>query len=279
MEAPLLSIRSSRHVSPTGQSCLESFQESFLNGKLTRASYADNAQSSAQASAALASLQGALSQEVAVLQKKLVSVRTQVEASIDFADQSIETDALTSMYDGLRALAQASRDLVEKVERAIHNQSGLRVVMAGAPNAGKSSLMNQLTQQESAIVTDIPGTTRDIIKAHIAFQGHAVEIMDTAGIRETQDPIETIGVNKSYEALALADVVWLLVDASQINTDSLGIIEKTLGGNRDRAIIIANKQDLSPPQLVDCAISAKLGSVDRLLAIWKKISGYEQHFY
>ena len=255
-------------------------ERAFLNGKIDLVqaeSIADliNAQSTAQATAALASLQGALSREVSGLQEQLVGIRTQVEASIDFSDQSVDTQATVQLRLALKDLGQATKTLINKVERAIHNQCGLRIAMVGAPNVGKSSLMNQLTQQDSAIVTDIPGTTRDIIKAHIAFQGHALEIMDTAGIRETLDPIETIGVSKTYEALQMADMVWLLVDASSLDTNTLKTLESTLGAHRKKSIIVGNKSDLIPsvtlPNWVDCTISAKSGEgIEALLAMTMK---------
>tara|TARA_B100001989_G_scaffold252256_2_gene233704 strand:- start:972 stop:2297 length:1326 start_codon:yes stop_codon:yes gene_type:complete len=255
-------------------------ERAFLNGKIDLVqaeSIADliNAQSAAQASAALASLEGALSSEVSRLQEKLVKIRTQIEASIDFSDQSVDTQATAQLSEALQDLGRATEALISKVKRAIHNQCGLRVAMVGAPNVGKSSLMNQLTQQESAIVTDIPGTTRDVIKAQIAFQGHALEIMDTAGIRETLDPIETIGVSKTYEALQVADIVWVLADVSSLSKNTRKDIEATLGEHRKKSIIVGNKCDLAPsltlPDWLDCTISAKSGEgIESLLAMTMK---------
>ena len=253
-------------------------ERAFLNGKIDLVqaeSIADliAAQSSAQATAALASLQGALSHEVQALQAGLTAIRTQIEAGIDFADQAIDTDAYALAQAAMAQLRDQMQDLVQKVQRGIHNQSGLRVAMVGAPNVGKSSLMNQLTQQESAIVTDIPGTTRDVIKASIAVQGQAMEIMDTAGIRETQDPIEKIGVQKAYAALDEADVIWLMIDASQAGEEDIRRECAVLGENRKKALVVSNKNDLLSTSTgqqgaIDCAISAKQGSgIDALLSM------------
>lgn len=140
-------------------------ERAFLNGKMDLVqaeSVADliASQTAAQAEAALASLQGVLSQKVQALQQVLVGVRTQLEAAIDFSEQDVETSSHTWMQAQLEVLQEQSLALIDQVRRAVHTQAGLQCVMFGEPNAGKSSLLNQVTQQDRAIVTDIPGTTR-----------------------------------------------------------------------------------------------------------------------
>ena len=252
-------------------------ERAFLNGKMDLVqaeSIADliASQSSAQATAALASMQGALSKEVHLLQDALSSVHTQIEAAIDFSEQDIDTAGFERNRSSIRKIAALAERLVTKVKRAIHNQAGLRIVMVGAPNVGKSSLLNQLTQQDSAIVTDIPGTTRDILKASIAHKGCALEVIDTAGIRESQDPIEVIGIERAHAAIDGADIVWLLVDATTVTEEEISAQKGTALRGRDKEVlVVSNKHDLAgakalPSTLVDCAISALQGDhIDHLL--------------
>lgn len=252
-------------------------ERAFLNGKMDLVqveSIADliASQSSAQAAAALASMQGALSKEVHRLQDSLASVRSQIEADIDFSEQDIDTAGFERNRSSIRALVSLTERLITKVKRAIHNQAGLRIVMVGAPNVGKSSLLNQLTQQDSAIVTDIPGTTRDILKASIAHKGSALEVIDTAGIRDSQDPIEKIGIERTHAAIDGADVVWLLVDATTVTEEEILALKSTaLRGRAKEVLVVSNKHDLDaardlPRSLVDCSISAVQGDhIDKLL--------------
>ena len=109
---------------------------------------------------------------------------------IDFSDQAISTEHEQSILSHLQKVADQSDTLIEKVKRSIMTQAGLQVVLLGEPNVGKSSLLNQLTQQDYAIVTDIPGTTRDTLRARVAHQGQSLEIIDTAGLRDSVDPIK-----------------------------------------------------------------------------------------
>ena len=225
-----------------------------------------DSQTKAQAVAALASLNGAFSDKVRVLQNSLIAIRTQLEASIDFSEQDIDSSSWDSLMGGQKRLSEDCDALIEKVKRAIHTASGLRVVIVGRPNAGKSSLLNELTQKDSAIVTDIPGTTRDILKASITHRGCVLEIIDTAGLRQSNDPVEAIGVKKAYEAIDRADVIWLLVDANQVTKEKKADFFALVPEHRHKDVMwVANKVDLLECSAVldqaslDCAISAKAG--------------------
>ena len=251
-------------------------ERAFLNGKIDliqAESIADliASRTAVQAQAALSSLSGALSERVNSLQARLTAIRVQVEASIDFAEQDISTDGIETTRGEIKKVLQKTEQLIHDVHRAIHSQEGIRVAIVGAPNAGKSSLLNYLAQQERAIVTDIPGTTRDIIDLKITHNGHYLEVLDTAGIRST-DPVEKIGVQKTREAIKVADIVWLIFDTTrptkQDIIDQVREIKETTSG---QLIVVGNKIDCGMPKktlLVDAYISAKSGqNISALLTI------------
>ncbi len=190
-------------------------QRAFLNGKLDLAqaeAVADviDAGSHAAARAAVRALSGAFSAHVKTLQDKVIRLRMFTEATLDFPEEDVDflqaekareqcLDAITALD---AVLAQARQG------QLLHD--GIRIVLAGAPNVGKSSLLNRLAGDDVAIVTPIAGTTRDTVRAHISLAGLPCEIIDTAGIRETDDPIERIGIERSHAAIASADVVLVL---------------------------------------------------------------------
>lgn len=252
-------------------------ERAFLNGKMDLVqaeSIADliASQTKAQAAAALGSLQGVFSVEVANLQEALSLARTQLEAAIDFSEQDIAVTEEQALKASIKDLLQKTEDLIVKVKRAIVTQSGVKIVMLGEPNVGKSSLLNQLTQQDSAIVTDIPGTTRDTLKATISHQGQAIDVIDTAGLRESSDPIESIGIKKAIEAVQSANVIWLVVDASLATAQKVEAqITHVPQEKRDVVVVVGNKSDLletgAPSSLfLDAVISAKSGeNLEQLL--------------
>lgn len=249
-------------------------ERAFLNGKIDLVQAEGIAdliasQTKAQATAANASVQGAFSKEVARLQASLTAIRTHIEAAIDFSDQAIQADHERTIHTAIAQLSEQGRALVDQVKRAILTQAGLRVVMLGEPNVGKSSLLNQLTQQDFAIVTDIPGTTRDTLRARIVHAGQSIEVIDTAGLRDSNDPIESIGIKKAIQAVQSADVIWLMVDASTANEAHVTQQRKHIPREKlDALLIVANKRDLVEklPGAVDTAVSALNGdNIDRLL--------------
>ena len=258
-------------------------ERAFLNGKIDliqAEGIADliASQTKAQATAANASVQGVFSKEVNYLQKHLNTIRTNIEAAIDFSDQAISPNHEHAIHTALAELAVNTNALIEKVKRAILTQSGLRVVMLGEPNVGKSSLLNQLTQQDFAIVTDIPGTTRDTLRAQIVHKGQSLEVIDTAGLRDSNDPIESIGIKKAIQAVQSADVIWLVVDASTVTKIHIEQQRKHIPREKHHALLtVANKSDLSDelPESIDVAVSATSGeNIELLLDQTLKKSGY-----
>jgi len=204
-------------------------QRAFLNDKLdlTQAeAIADLIDASSQAAvkSATRSLQGAFSQRINLLLESLINLRLYVEAAIDFPDEEIDF-----LSDGIvAARLQAVRDNVQTVlaeaKQGALLREGVRVVIAGKPNAGKSSLLNALAGYEAAIVTDIAGTTRDVLREHIHIDGLPLHIIDTAGLRDTGDIVEKEGIRRAYNEIAQADGLLLMYDLStELSTGDLGV--------------------------------------------------------
>lgn len=194
-------------------------QRAFLNDKLdlTQAeAIADLIDASSQAAvkSASRSLQGAFSQRINLLLDSLINLRLYVEAAIDFPDEEIDF-----LSDGIvAARLQAVRDNLQTVlaeaKQGALLREGMRVVIAGKPNAGKSSLLNALAGYEAAIVTDVAGTTRDVLREHIHIDGLPLHIIDTAGLRETGDIVEKEGIRRAYQEINQADGILLVYDLS-----------------------------------------------------------------
>lgn len=195
-------------------------ERAFLNDKLdlTQAeAIADLIAATSEQAArnAVQSLQGAFSRKVQTLTEALINLRIYVEAAIDFPEEEIDFLAdghvLTQLEAVMRELAQVQR----QAGQGALLRDGMTVVIAGRPNAGKSSLLNALAGRDSAIVTEIAGTTRDTLREHIHIDGMPLHIIDTAGLRDTDDLVEKIGIERAMAALSQADRILLVVDASQ----------------------------------------------------------------
>lgn len=201
-------------------------ERAFLNGKmdLTQVeAVADliNANSEQAARSAIRSLKGKFSEKINHLQKCLIQLRLQVEALIDFPDEDIEFAESEQIRLLLESTITSLHHVKGEAQRGALLQSGLQMVIAGKPNAGKSSLLNHLTGQASAIVTNVPGTTRDVLKESIQVDGLPLHVIDTAGIRETDDIVEQEGVRRAYQHIEEADFVLLIIDATSLEEISL----------------------------------------------------------
>ena len=197
-------------------------QRAFLNDKLDLAqaeAIADLIDStSAQAArSALRSLQGEFSRRVTALTEELIQLRLYVEAAIDFPEEEIDFLADGIVTARLDALRQQLAAVQEAAQQGSLLREGMTVVLAGQPNAGKSSLLNALAGRDSAIVTDVPGTTRDVLREQISIDGMPLHIIDTAGLRDSSDAIEQEGIRRAWAEIERADRVLLLVD------DRLGV--------------------------------------------------------
>jgi len=220
-------------------------ERAVLNGKLDLVqaeSIADliNSRTALQAKLSLGNLHGVLSQRATAIRESLLHVISRLEAALDFSEEGYEfitrDDARREIE---RAIAETNA-LAESFRRGRATTSGLTLVILGRPNAGKSTLLNRLVGSDRAIVTPIPGTTRDIVRETIEIGGLPVTIADTAGLRASGDVVEEIGVARAREAAEQADIILYLVDASVGLTD-----EDELAAYRE-AIVIYTKTDLNP---------------------------------
>jgi len=220
----------------------------FLNGRidLTQAEAVRDlidSQTLYQAKIAAQQLEGALSKRLQPVKQKLVELIATLEAGIDFAEDDVSVLGDAVILARIAAIRQPLEQLAATFAYGKLVHQGLTLAIVGRPNVGKSSLFNRLVERERAIVTATPGTTRDLVTETVAIGGIPVQLVDTAGIRESQDEAESIGIRKSTEALADADLVLVVLDASQPATPE---DEKLLGQIQDRpAILVGNKCDLA----------------------------------
>ena len=192
-------------------------QRAFLNGKidLTQAEAISdliNASSISAVKAANNSLQGQFANHVNVIVTELISLRTQIEAHIDFPDEDIEPSSIEAFSSTINHIKNDLNTLIASANDGVKLNRSAEIVLIGEPNAGKSSLLNALAKEPLAIVTDIPGTTRDLIRHDLLIDGLEIRITDTAGIRSTDDVIENEGINRAINALQTADLVLCLFD-------------------------------------------------------------------
>ena len=222
-------------------------KRAFLNGRidLSRAEAVMQligAQGEAAARASLRQLEGGVSGFVRGASERLTGVLALIEASTDFPDEVEEEVAAREVVARLEEVKRALDSKCDERSARMLRQ-GASVVLAGRPNVGKSSLMNALLDQERAIVTAVPGTTRDVLTERISLGGVMAELSDTAGRRSTDDPVERIGVDRAQRAAATADVVLIVLDAAEALEES---DLELLRGADDRAIVCLNKSDLMP---------------------------------
>jgi tRNA modification GTPase len=222
-------------------------ERAFLNDKLdlTQAeAIADLIESGSDAAARAAqrSLQGVFSQRVNELQARLTDLRVFVEAAIDFPDEEIDFLAESDVLQGLEDCQMQLDSLLQEARQGRLLRDGIVLAIIGRPNAGKSSLLNVLSGQESAIVTEVPGTTRDVLREQIDLDGIPVHLADTAGIRETSDRIEAEGVKRARQALETADIILLVEDITAPPEDRRGLAAELPSATA--CIRVENKIDL-----------------------------------
>lgn len=220
----------------------------FLNGRI------DLAQAEAvrdliesrtlfQAKVAAQQLEGALSKRLKPIKKKLVDLIAVMEAGVDFAEDDVPVLASETILEHIAATREELETLEQSFAYGKIVHEGLTLAIVGRPNVGKSSLFNRLVERERAIVTATPGTTRDLVSETVAIAGLPVRLVDTAGIRAAMEEAESIGIRKSYEALAEADLVLAVVDASEpASPDDTMLLEKL---EQRSAIVVENKADLA----------------------------------
>jgi len=266
-------------------------ERAFLNGKLDLAqaeAVADliEAASSTAARAALNSLTGLFSDRIQEIVAGLVALRVQIEASLDFPEEELDLLADQSVRERLAELQEQLSRVIARSQQGRLLREGMTVVLAGRPNAGKSSLLNLLAERDAAIVSASPGTTRDVLREALQIDGLPLHVLDTAGLRETQDEIEAEGVRRAKQAMQSADRVLLMIDdAQEIEEGSIGNLLSELPEGVP-VTLIRNKIDLSGRSagfiatgasgIAEVAISAQDGSgLQALHDHLKQCMGYQ----
>lgn len=263
-------------------------QQAFLNDKIDLAqaeAIADLIDSSSveAARSALRSMQGAFSSHIHTLVEKLIQLRMYVEAAIDFPEEEIDFLADKKIMEQLDEIISSIQQTLEQAQQGCLLREGMNVVIAGQPNAGKSSLLNQLARQDLAIVTDIAGTTRDVLRQEISIDGLPVHIIDTAGLREANDQVEKIGIDRAWAEIEKADRILLVVnDEPGITEQDIEIIKRLpealpVSVVRNKVDLTGNTCHVQQGELgTEIYVSAKNGDgMDLLRSHLKECVGYQ----
>ena len=225
----------------------------FLNGKMDLSqaeAVADLIASTSSSShqVAIQQMRGGFSSEIANLRDRLLNFISLLELELDFSEEDVEFADRKQLNDLLNNIQNLIQKLLKSFDLGNVIKNGVPVAIVGHTNVGKSTLLNRILNEEKAIVSDIAGTTRDVIEDVINIEGISFRFIDTAGIRETADEIESIGIERTYERIAKASIVLLLVDATENNTDiekAIKTVKNKLGDTSKKLIVVINKIDKS----------------------------------
>jgi tRNA modification GTPase len=235
-------------------------RRAFLNGKMDLAAIeglADliDSETEWQRKQALRQMEGQLGSLTTHWRQTLINAMALIEAELDFSDEGdVPADVSESLWRDLSGIHHQMKDILRHADQGERIREGYRVVIAGAPNVGKSSLLNALARREAALVSPTAGTTRDVIEIRCDIRGYPVQLLDTAGLRDSDDEIEQLGMDRARQNIARADIILRLGSAGHENIDVV------LAGPGAKMITIANKCDLGPAIFAhDLAISAKTG--------------------
>nr|WP_243651496.1 tRNA uridine-5-carboxymethylaminomethyl(34) synthesis GTPase MnmE [Cocleimonas flava] len=260
-------------------------ERAFLNDKLdlTQAeAIADLIDSGSEQAArsALRSLQGEFSSSIDSLLIKMIEMRVYVEAALDFPEEEIDFLADKKVLERLQAIKDQLTEITYKAKQGSLLRSGLNLVIIGEPNAGKSSLLNALSGNDTAIVTDIAGTTRDVLHESINLDGMPLHLVDTAGLRDSDDPVEKIGIERAWKAVEKADIALLLLGDTHLSTKSDEIVKKL--PQSLPLIVVQNKIDLNAKDagkekdIINISAKYNLG-IDILKEELKQRMGYQNN--
>lgn len=231
-------------------------QRAFLNGRFDLAqaeAVADliAAENASMQQTAMRQMRGGFSDEIKNLREQLVHFASMIELELDFAEEDVEFADRQGLIDLIAKIKTLIKSLIASFEYGNVIKNGIPTVIAGKPNAGKSTLLNALLNEERAIVSDIPGTTRDLIEDQIHLDGISFRFIDTAGIRETTDEVESIGVARTLEKMKEASLVIYLID---LVNDSISSVNEQISGLKASSVpylVIGNKSDLGKNELVE----------------------------
>ncbi|MCW3102298.1 MAG: tRNA modification GTPase TrmE [Bacteroidetes bacterium] len=241
-----LFIRNGARMANQGEFTLRA----FLNGKLDLSqaeAVADLISSNSATShqVAMQQMRGGFSNKIKLLRQNLIDFASLIELELDFAEEDVEFADRTDLKNLVSSIQRIVQRLIDSFEVGNVIKNGIPVAIVGKPNAGKSTLLNALLEEERAIVSDIPGTTRDVIEDEINIEGVQFRFIDTAGIRETNDIIESIGVEKTYEQIKLSSIAIYLFDAHEITASELKLIVNDITPHlhNSQLVLVANKID------------------------------------
>lgn len=224
-------------------------QRAFVNGRIDLAQAEAvmdviQAKSAQGLTSAVSQLEGRLSRVVGDMRLHLTDFITRLEVTVDYPEEDLEEIEVPDIAGAIREMERRLDDMLAESKSGRMMRDGVMAAIAGTPNAGKSSLLNRFLETERAIVTDVPGTTRDVIEEWISIQGVPICLVDTAGIRSTDDTVEQIGVRRAKEYMDRADIILVVVDQSRpLQEEDRQILETAKGR---QALIVLNKEDLQP---------------------------------
>ncbi|AXL21282.1 tRNA uridine-5-carboxymethylaminomethyl(34) synthesis GTPase MnmE [Megasphaera stantonii] len=224
-------------------------QRAFVNGRIDLAQAEAvmdviQAKSAQGLTSAVSQLEGRLSRVVGDMRLHLTDFITRLEVTVDYPEEDLEEIEVPDIAGAIRDMERRLDDMLAESKSGRMMRDGVMAAIAGTPNAGKSSLLNRFLETERAIVTDVPGTTRDVIEEWISIQGVPICLVDTAGIRSTDDTVEQIGVRRAKEYMDRADIILVVVDQSRpLQEEDRQILETAKGR---QALIVLNKEDLQP---------------------------------
>lgn len=248
-------------------------KRAFLNGKMDLSKAEAiidviNAKTSAQAKVAVNQLSGGIYDKVETVRDMLVTLMAEIEVSIDYPEYDYEEITIDKLTERLDLIKKEIDLLIKTHNDGKYIKNGINLAIVGNTNVGKSSLLNTLLNEEKAIVTDIEGTTRDVIEETLIIGNLVLNVSDTAGIRETDDVVEAIGVNKSLKAIDDTDMIIYLIDLSRgLNSRDIELLEKIKGQNKPY-IIGLNKVDISREKIED--VKSQLGNHKNIIGISSK---------
>ncbi len=252
-----LFVRNGARIANPGEFTLRA----FLNAKLDLSqaeAVADLIASDNKAShqIAMQQMRGGFSNEIKVLRDELLNFASLIELELDFSEEDVEFADRKQFEDLLERIIKVLKHLIDSFSTGNVIKNGIPISIIGAPNVGKSTLLNALLNEDKAIVSDIAGTTRDAIEDEITIEGIKFRFIDTAGIRSTDDTIESIGIKKTFEKITQSQVVLYLLDASKVTTDTIQIFNTDIRKIQEQypdkqLIVVANKMDEADQELIE----------------------------
>lgn len=241
-------------------------KRAYLNGRIDLSEAESindliNASNNIQVKSAIKGVDGSISKLLNPIMNEMKNVISMIEVNIDYPEyEDVEQMASEKVKPYIESWIIKCEEMINKAERFKVVKDGLNTVIVGKPNVGKSSLLNALIEEDKAIVTEIAGTTRDLVEGKVNLKNISLNLIDTAGIRDTEDKVEKIGIDKSKKALDEAELVILVLDSSNIDEEDKELLEITKDKNR---VIVNNKSDLN--SVGDIKISAKNGDIKELI--------------